>query len=477
MIRPALRIAVLIGVMGTAPSALAEDFYKGVKVSSMLTFQHILTDNRDLGLNNLNTGESYSVQPRVRIDVPLGDNTNIHSDVRALIIDSENGVGAEDETGISSNAGEGFVELRELWLEHSSLFGHIPLSIQAGRQRIREPRALWWNRDFDAVRLKYDSTLFKGFAGIGQNLAAYRTNESDFGEDQEDRFRAFAEGSWQYSKDHFVEARMLYENDYSGIEQVGTFVPANDIDKEDFDLLWFGGRLKGRENFEGTTLAFMDYRLDLMGVAGEEDVLTTGFAAGSSRPVTQSRSRDVFGYGIDAGVNVKLKGEHAPLLSFNYAFGSGDENPNDGRDEGFRQTGLHGNSSRLGLSSSGVRNYGEVLRPELSNLHVISAGLGVPVSTASDVSLFYHYYRLDEAASQLRADGLAANLNNRDKFLGQGADFVINTHLLDAFKIKSNVFDDARLRFNLGAFKAGDAYGAGEDEFSFRTFSELMLRF
>lgn len=442
----------------------------------MLTFQHILTDNRDLGQNNLNTGESFSVQPRVRIDAPIGEKTKFHTDVRALIVDSENGIGAEDDTGLSST-GEGFVELRELWLERDAVFGHIPLSLQVGRQRIREPRALWWNRDLDAVRFNYDSTLFKGFAGIGQNLASYRTNESDFGENQEDRFRAFAEGSWQYARNHFAEARILYEDDYSGIETVGTFVPANDIDAEDLNLTWIGGRLHGKKEFTDSAASFLDYRLDLIAVAGKEDVLTTGFAAGNTRPVTQSRTRDVLAYAVDAGVNMRLKGEHGPQLTLNYAFGSGDANPNDGRDEGFKQSGLHGNSSRLGLSSTGVRNYGEVLRPELSNLHVLSAGLGVPVWDASDISLFYHYYRLDEAATQLRLDGLSANLNGQDRFLGQGADLIINTHLLDAMSIKSSVIDDARLRINLGAFKAGDAYGAGEGKYSFRTFSELMLRF
>ncbi|HIB68274.1 MAG TPA: hypothetical protein EYO33_25065, partial [Phycisphaerales bacterium] len=260
-------------------------------------------------------------------------------------------------------------------------------------------------------------------------------------------------------------------------ENVGTFVPANDIDNEDLDAVWLGGRLRGEKTFENSGLSFLDYRLDIIGLIGEEDVLQTGVAAGAFRPVTQSRSRDVMAYAIDAGVNARFGGERSPLFTINYAFGSGDENPNDDRDEGFKQSGLHGNSSRLGLSSTGVRNYGEVLRPELSNLHILSAGLGMPVWDASDVSLFYHYYRLDEDVTDLRVDGLSTPLNGQDKFVGQGADLVLNTELLEALAINSSVIDDARLRFNLGAFKAGDAFGAGEDEYSFRTFSELMLRF
>ena len=472
-----LSFVLLAAVIFSAP-AYADNFSDRFTVNGQVTLQHIITENRDLSTGISETAISKSVQPRIRVKADITENLSAYSDVRALLISADDTASAEDDTGSSVSTNENFLELRQAWLKYSNFLGKPPLSIQVGRQRLREDKTIWWNRDFDAVRAEYNSTLFKGFAGIGQNLGSYRTNESDYLEDEKDRFRSFAQGEWQYIRDHFFGARFLYEDDHSGIESVGSLVNAFDRDDEDFEGFWAGARLSGQHKPKSSFLGPIDYSVDLIGVAGEEDVLTT--IAGPSpvfRQVSDVNNRDVLGWAFDGSVDIALNTALNPTLTFGYAYGSGDDDMGDGTNHAFRQSGLHGNSSRLGLSSGSVRNYGEVLRPELSNLHILTAGAGIPLCKASDVNAFYHYYRLAENATSFRQASIAAPLNGTDKSVGQGLDIVFNMNLSDSFGWTIPGLQDTRLKLTASGFKAGDAFGTADGETSFRSFAELQIRF
>ena len=85
--------------------------------------------------------------------------------------------------------------------------------------------------------------------------------------------------------------------------------------------------------------------------------------------------------GLDIGGTYRFKSlPLSPSITLGYAFGSGDSNPNDRRNTEFRQTGLQSNERRW-AGVADFKYYGEGLDPELSNLHILTVGLGSSAST------------------------------------------------------------------------------------------------
>src|SRR5690606_28293152 len=113
-----------------------------------------------------------------------------------------------------------------------------------------------------------------------------------------------------------------------------------------------------------------------------------------------------------------------------------------GTDHAFRQTGLDGGNSRLGLGRTFHKNYGEVLHPELSNLHILTAGTDIPVTEHTDMGLTYFNYRLVRENTSLRSSGITAPLSGTDKDIGQALDFVLNVDLDDELGFKTPHTDD-----------------------------------
>lgn len=472
----ALCLACLaVPALAQEPTQTGSNWQDKIKTDIRVTLQYITEENKDLGTSGDEMEDSFSQQIQLMTGVDFTEDLFGFFHGRALNIDGETGF--EDETGQAVGLNQSFFELRELYLQKKNLAGIVPLSLQVGRQRVREPRALWWNSDNDLVRLNYNSTLLNSFLAAGENLSSYRSNtDSDFREDDEDRFRILGESSWQYKYNHFLEGRFLYEDDHSDIEDTGSFVATDNRDNEDQNLFWAGVRTTGEFSKPMQSVAKIKYRADLMGVTGEEDILNT--AAGPNadlRVVTGSTNRDVLGWGLDAGATVDPFQEGGWVFSLGYAFGSGDDG--SGTNNAFRQTDMQGNSSRIGLERQQQKNYGEVLRPELSNIHILSAGAAYPVTEATDASLNYYYYRLDEEETSLRSSGITAPVNGTDKSLGQGLDFVLNVNVSEEFDVNVPYADRTDFRFVAGTFFPGDAYDPSNDNAALRLFTELRFKF
>jgi alginate production protein len=166
-------------------------------------------------------------------------------------------------------------------------------------------------------------------------------------------------------------------------------------------------------------------------------------------------SQSLQGYGFDVGATYRFIGvPFAPNITLAYAFGSGDKNPNDNKNHEFRQSGLQSNESRFaGLSE--FKYYGEALDPELSNLKIVTLGVGFRPFQDTSVDFIYHRYRLDEFAEVLRNTAITAEMNQdpatRSRDVGEALDIVIGFR---------NVFGIRRLGVDLraGRFFPGNAF-------------------
>lgn len=466
----------------TAPPVQAQDsggdWRDKLDFDGKITFQYVYEDNPDLGVDTSDE-DSLSEQLQLRAGYPFTPDIYGLIYGRALNIEGESGF--DDDTGEETALDTAFVELRQAWLRFENLAGQGPLSLIAGRQRFREPRALWWNSDFDAVRLAWETTMLEAFVAAGEELTSWRTSvDDDFEEEDKDRFRALGAVSWQYRYNHFLEARSVYEYDHSGLETIGSLVDADDRDDEDLHAAWVGARSAGTWTPDAEEIRFLSYRLDVIGLAGEVDNLATTGVTSEVRQVTGHDTDDLRAWALDAGIVLAPAITGDIVFIANYAYGSGDDDPNDDTDNAFRQTDLEGNRSRIGLERQQVRNYGEVLRPELSNIHIASAGIAVPWTKNIESSLTYFYYRLDEDTTRLRSSGISANLNGNDKSLGQAVDLATYINLFDQFDVEVPFFERADFRFVIGSFFPGDAWdvaGADTEDSTYRLYTQLNFRF
>ncbi len=117
------------------------------------------------------------------------------------------------------------------------------------------------------------------------------------------------------------------------------------------------------------------------------------------------------GHAVDAGATWRFPDlPLAPGITLGYASGSGDGNRFDNKNTEFRQSGLESNELKL-AGVSKFKYYGEALDPELSNLEIVTAGLGFRLAPTVHVDLVYHKYRTNQYTDEIRNWALTAKMN------------------------------------------------------------------
>lgn len=161
---------------------------------------------------------------------------------------------------------------------------------------------------------------------------------------------------------------------------------------------------------------------------------------------------DLRGSAFDVGLSWSPPAIAPAYLIAGYAWGSGDDGSSTGVDESFRQTGLQRNNGKLGGVTS-YRYYGELIDPELSNLSVLTLGVGTRFARRSSIDLVYHAYEQDEAAPFLRDANLKEDPDGVHTRLGHEIDLVVGTKAFEGFDFE----------LVLGWFDPGRAFAKSDD--------------
>lgn len=179
------------------------------------------------------------------------------------------------------------------------------------------------------------------------------------------------------------------------------------------------------------------------------------------------------GHGFDiGGVYTVAEQPFRPRLLVGYAYGSGDDDPDDGVDRRFRQTGMQSNEARLGGLFK-RRIYGEAFDPELSNLHIVSLGVGIAPTPRWSIDLVWHGYRqaktaeVEHAEIEPRRDSLGRHA------LGQELNLVVG-HAPSESVIVGAVLGWFRPSGRFDADRNGRAHNPGQAVFARL---ELKVRF
>ena len=171
-------------------------------------------------------------------------------------------------------------------------------------------------------------------------------------------------------------------------------------------------------------------------------------------------STSLNGWGMDIGTTRSI-GERWYLTAA-WAFGQGDDNTGNGTDGNFRQTRLQDNNGKFGGVTS-FRYYGELIDPELANMHIGTLGLGYRFTQNSSIDLVGHYYAQHKAIRKIIDSDIDQKPNGIDRELGWEVDAIIGWQ-----PVRSWDFE-----LVLGWFKPGKAFRRNDDAWV----SKLQIRY
>ncbi len=337
------------------------------------------------------------------------------------------------------------IELGELWVYVGGLGNHR-LSLQIGRQYFGDKREWWWDKQLDAVRVQYTGSSFSAQFAIGANSTTISTESDRMDPEDEDITWLIASADWEWTKKNHFEIFFLSRLDHSPTPNVGDIISEKQEDNEDATINWLGLRSRGRVKSDDFGKAY--YWLDSGVVYGKETLLdVTDIGDGQSK-IDQRRDHTINGWGLDFGATWETKLPYQPSLTFGYAKGSGDANPDDDMNRTYRQSGLQSNDHKFrGVTS--FRYYGELSRPELSNLVIRTLALGFPLLKDSSLDLVYHRYTQVHASDQLRNSRIRTRPEGKHRDIGEEFNIILGLE----------EWQQLELELVATQFRAGKAYG------------------
>lgn len=366
--------------------------------------------------------------------------------------DRENG---RDQSDLSIERGQAWVYYRFL--------PEYGLAIQAGRQNLKEKRSWWWDQDLDAVRLHWEVPSVHFEIGIGEEIERVELDEV-FPSDTQDVRRIFSRLKWTWAEDHRIELFWLSQQDDSSIFAEDQLVEVKNEDASDADLTWLGVRAAGR--YKQRPYGYLYYWADLAKVSGDEDLTDFDDDPSGFSIVDTVENFDVDGWGIDIGATWRLFGDEQYSVTVGYARGSGDSDATDSRDKSFRQTGLNQNKGKF-RGVDRFRYYGELFRPELSNMRILTLGVGRRFLQSSSVDLVYHTYQQVTLTPGLRSSRIDSQPNGISKNLGSEIDLVVAIEEWRHWE----------LSVALSVFRAGAAFAPSTDKTAYRFDAGLKYNF
>ncbi len=280
--------------------------------------------------------------------------------------------------------------------------GGAPINLQIGRQRFRDSREWFFDEYLDALRVHVALPAVSLEAAVSRGV---------------------------FSGDPKVRARRDQPQFIASAKtrapgaQVGVYVLARRDTTRNERPVWVGGTIDGRA---GIAWSYWG------------DIVARRGASATSR---------LAGWAFDTGVKHRWSRRWSPTVTAGYAFGSGDRTRGDGLDTRFRQTDLEDNQAYFG-GLRRVAAYGELFDPELSNLHVMTAGFGMRPTRGFSVDAIYHRFAQATASSSLPSGRLDGDLNGRSRALGDELNVVLT------YRAARGV----DLDLALGTFRPGPAF-------------------
>lgn len=297
---------------------------------------------------------------------------------------------------------------------------------QVGRQRFRDSRRWLFDENMDAVKLDYRYEDFSvEFSASQYGLVQRELLRRDKANQQERFINYYSALTYRFAKKSKVSVFALYQQDHLFDQEHPIFV--------------------GLQS-EGEIIRHLDYWIQTAAVRGKDG------------------TKQIRGEAVDVGLTKVLGGHLKPSITVGYAYGTGDNNPNDNVDSGFRQTGFQSNSDAFN-GVARFKYYGEVLDPRLTNLMIFTGGAGIKPNPVTSFDVIYHYYLQDHTSTRIRGANVGIAPTGLSKDLGHEVDFVAGYHGIPHLYT----------RFIVGYFWPGDAFAEASRNGAFT--ASMLLRY
>lgn len=317
-----------------------------------------------------------------------------------------------DRGALRDEEHETALDLKQFYLEFSDV--RPGLTLLVGRQEFEDDRKWYFDEELDGIRLTYQRGALSLDASAARELL-FRKNLLESRPDEDAISNYFLNAGYDISENHRLSAYTLIRDGMGGVDE---------------ELIYYGLSAQGQL---ADSLTYWGEFAHLRGRDGDDRLN---------------------GFGLDLGATWRFQAAWQPSLTLAYAMGTGDDG--GGRDGRFRQSGLEGNEARF----NGVEDflyYGEALDPELSNIRVLTAGIGVRPTENSSIDLVAHRYWQDVAQDgRLPGAAMRAEANGVSRDIGTGIDLIFGYREIE----------DVALGLRLGWFRPGDAFDGDRTMFS-----------
>jgi alginate production protein len=369
-------------------------------------YRQDLVDKHDLDLTSAYDSDIRSTRPELKVTAFGFASQALRGMVemrlrRTYVVDSDLGLDHEDTE----------IQLRQAYVLWRDI-ARRDMGLSVGRQKLKEERQWLWDEYLTAAR----------FHHYGSDLLTWQVTWIDPIDPIKDSF-----ATW---RDLFVAVDVHADED--NVMSAYVLRRWDSDETRNREPVWWGARYLGEPLRR--TMAWADVAI-MRGTDKHTPLRAWAFDVGG----TWQPPRLPWNLTLIGG----------------YAFGSGDAHDSPDTDGEFRQTGYEDNSMRFS-GVTGVKYYGALMDPELSNLAVVTLGIGVRPLHDLSLEILYHGYRQDWAEDDLRGSlvdppppphGVSTNV-------GWETDLVVAAR---------NIWGAARAAWTIGVFEPGDAYAPRRD--------------
>jgi len=314
---------------------------------------------------------------------------------------------------------------------------------------------IWWDEELDAISLDSAYGNFKTLVGVAEEQWKISTGD-DFIDPEIDGVRRIITSlSWEFASDQSLNFYYLDQDDNSDSHNVGEFEDFDTLDEADGDLSWSGVSYLGVFDFD--KVGEIEVELHYSRVSGDETFYEFDDPAGGKAEVTEKGINRVSG----EAESYLLSWTPAQLKDWSFivggARGDGDSNPDDNRDESYRQNGLQGDSDI----------FGALYQPEISNMVVQAFGIEWEAYEGVEIALMQYDYKQDELSDEIADVTIEVDPTGTSSELGNETDLILTLE----------VYDNLEMILIVGQFEAGKAYGVYDGETSNFVSFELNYEF
>lgn len=370
--------------------------------------------------------------------------------------------GATDTVEYESSAArprsDGFVGLREAWVDYTGLTEYPGEYVRTGLQRVRATDGLWWDTDIEATRWVFNTTLVEAEIAAAQRFNLYRSDENDVLYEDKNRRHLFGKYRYQWLPGHWIGTRFHHLSD-SKTPQANA--PQDENPRQVFsNLEWIGVGIDS-DYFRPSQQHRFNYSLNAVWMDGKRKSYN-----GSTLP------EDVSGTFAEALARYRVG---AWQLGGATAMSSGGIKADE--DNRYMQTGLESNRSSFAGTRARFFRFGETYRASLGNLNVYTLFASFAPGKEMDLSFVAHSFERRNELADVQS-GIAAPLIDGESALGQEFDVVYSHYLNNGvLSPEWTVEDSAYFRVRGGIFKAGDAYDNNTDNTVIHATGEFVWLF